>query len=205
MVWKRQRRRGDPRGGADAAVAAIDPVPGEGADAVPAGSTPRSGTVPPTSMVPGGLQAIPTERPGRTVERPAADLVGTGPDGRTLEVAVDAGGPRAGRLLVAFLSTDCLGCEVFWDGFRSVEALGLPDDVSLVAVARGRGPTGPEQVVRRSAGVTRVPVMVSDRAWTDYGVHGYPQFVVVDRSTATVVGESVAMGWDDVRALLGVR
>ncbi len=43
---------------------------------------------------------------------------------------------------------------------------------------------------------------MSDTAWAEYRVSGYPFFVLVDPAARKVVGETVAFGMDDVLALL---
>ena len=47
-----------------------------------------------------------------------------------------------------------------------------------------------------------VPVVMSDAAWNDYRVTGYPFFVLVDAVRGVIVGETVGFGWPDVRALI---
>ncbi len=110
--------------------------------------------------------------------------------------------PTRGRLLLAFLTTDCNGCLAFWDTFRHVEDAGLSPDVSPVLITKGPGSVSVRDVSALTTGIDRLPVVMSDRAWTDYGVLGYPFFVVVDVATRSVVGETVAFGWDDVLSIL---
>jgi hypothetical protein len=47
-----------------------------------------------------------------------------------------------------------------------------------------------------------VPLVMSDAAWADYRVTGYPFFVLVDAAHGTVVGETVGFGWSDVRSMI---
>ncbi len=47
-----------------------------------------------------------------------------------------------------------------------------------------------------------VQVVMSDRAWADYGVLGYPYLVLVDRPTGTVAAETVGFAWPDVEHLV---
>jgi hypothetical protein len=53
-----------------------------------------------------------------------------------------------------------------------------------------------------AADVSGVPVVMSDNAWLDYQVLAYPSFVLVDSPSSRVVGETVGIGWDDVRSML---
>jgi len=45
-------------------------------------------------------------------------------------------------------------------------------------------------------------VIMSEEAWTEYRVLGYPFFVLVDPSTRTVLGETVGFGWSDVVSMI---
>ena len=66
---------------------------------------------------------------------------------------------------------------------------------------------GPENLspndVRTSAAEIKVPVVMSNQVWSDYRVLGYPFFVLVDRASKLVVGETVGIGWDDVLSMTG--
>jgi hypothetical protein len=142
---------------------------------------------------------------------PAADILGVSPSGDRIELRIadaDAGadadeGPNAdSRLLLAFLNTDCDGCEEFWVGLRDPGALGFAPGTSAVVVTKGPESLSSEAVKASATGV-QVPVVMSDQVWTDYRVLGYPFFVLVDRATQHVVGETVGLGWSDVIAMIG--
>jgi hypothetical protein len=107
-----------------------------------------------------------------------------------------------GRLLLAFLTTDCDGCEEFWRGLQDPDAIGFARGTSAVVVTKGPETVSSDEVKASAAGV-RVPVVMSDQVWTDYRVLGYPFFVLVDRTTKQVVGETVGLGWDDVIGMTG--
>ncbi len=129
---------------------------------------------------------------------PASDIVGVSPSGDPIEVRLADGG---GRLLLAFLNTDCDGCEEFWSGLQDPDAAGIPAGTAVVAITKG-----PETIrsddVRKSAAGVRIPVVMSDQVWIDYRVLGYPFFVLVDRASNLVVGETVGLGWEDVLAIV---
>ena len=105
---------------------------------------------------------------------------------------------KAGRTLLAFLSVDCLGCEEFWGALRTPDGLGLTSDVTTVIVTKGPESVAVDEVASAASGLIGTSVVMSDRAWTDYRILGYPFFVVVDGATGMVVGETVGMGLDDV-------
>jgi hypothetical protein len=146
-----------------------------------------------------GLRSLPSGRLGEHERRQAADIVGSRPDGSPVEVRI-ADLPRP--LLVAFLHTRCDGCHHFWRGLRDGADGLLPGAVDAVIVTKGAGPVEPGEVARLSRGITRVPVVMSDRAWADYRVLGYPFFAVVDPASGTVVAETVGLGWTDVTSVV---
>jgi hypothetical protein len=43
---------------------------------------------------------------------------------------------------------------------------------------------------------------MSNAAWTEYRVLSYPSFLLVDGPSGAVIGETVAIGWDDVQSML---
>ena len=146
-----------------------------------------------------GLRPIPSGPLGDSTHRPAHDLAGEDPGGRAVEFRIDA---QPGPVLLCFLRTRCDGCEEFWRGLDDPPGSGWPDALSLVAVTRGPGSADRSEVARLSAATGAVPVVMSDRAWDDYQVIGYPFFILVDPARGAVVGETVGFGWSDVRAMV---
>jgi hypothetical protein len=130
---------------------------------------------------------------------PATDIVGTSLDGDVVSVSLES---ERGRLLLAFLAIRCDGCQIFWDGIRAVGDLGLPADVSVIAVTKGPGSVSSDELAILSDGVEPGRLVMSDQAWVDYRVSGYPLFVLVDAASRTVVGETVGLGWADVVAMV---
>jgi hypothetical protein len=145
-----------------------------------------------------GLRPIPSGISGEPPPWPAVDLVGTTPSGEPTTVTVRA---TAGRLLLAFLSVDCVGCQQFWDGFRSDGGPGLPADVDAAIVTRGTASLEVGEVRSIAHGITGTPVVMSDLAWADYRVTGYPFFVLIDRASGRVSGETVGLDWEEVRSM----
>ena len=76
----------------------------------------------------------------------------------------------------------------------------------MVGVTRGADTVDRSEVAALAAGPREragSPVVVmSDRAWADYRVTGYPFFVLVDPAAGRVVGETVGFGWSDVRVMV---
>jgi hypothetical protein len=146
-----------------------------------------------------GLRPIPSG-PAEASERlRAADIVGLRPSGDRIELAI---GQLEGPVLLCFLHVRCDGCEEFWRGLKDAGPGGVPVGVSAVAVTKGAGSVDPIEVDRAASGVSRVPVVMSDLAWVDYRVSGYPFFVLVDPSAGVVIGETVGFGWSDVESMI---
>ncbi|HEY5097635.1 MAG TPA: hypothetical protein VII46_06275 [Acidimicrobiales bacterium] len=155
-----------------------------------------------------GLRPIPMGPLTGAGQRPAADIDGEDLDGRPLEIQVRSFDQA---LLLCFLHVHCDGCDSFWRGLADRPSLELPVSVSTVAVTKGPHAVDRHEVARAAgrnldaegeAGPDEVPVVMSDAAWADYRVTGYPFFVLVDARTQTVVGETVGFGWTDVYAMV---
>jgi hypothetical protein len=146
------------------------------------------------------LRPIPSGPVESSSRQAAADVVGMRPSGASIDVVVGANG---GLVLLCFLHVRCDGCEEFWRGLRDASARELPVDVAVVAVTRGPESVDPAEVERAALGVDSVPVVMSDQAWDDYRVLGYPFFVLVDPQDGTVIGETVGLGWSDVVSMVG--
>ena len=181
VVWPWPRNRGRRRGSAPR----VAPAPPEGPLADPAFVA--------------GLRPIPSAPPGTGSPGPAADIVGVSPAGASVGARL---GGSDGLVLLAFLATSCEGCEEFWRGLRDGADVELPGSVTVVAVTRGPGTIPPADVDEVATGIDRVPVIMSDTAWTDYRVSGYPFFVLVEARSRRVVGETVGFGWPDVVSMV---
>ncbi len=200
MVWQWQRRRG-PRRGIRATrlePASVEMALAEGPDdpnlAVPSPSGPLSD---PAYLA--GLRPIPSGPPGGQSAWAASDIVGVGPTGARIEARL---GEFEGLVLLAFLTARCDGCEEFWRGLRDAAVIDLPGSVSPVIVTKGPVNLAPAAVEDVAYGITRVPVIMSDEAWADYRVTGYPFFVLVDAPARRIAGETVGFGWSDVESMI---
>lgn len=190
MVWPWQRGRGDRRGsGADLlGDRSIDPTGLVGE---------KSGPMSDPAFV-AGLRPIPSGRAGAEHAVRAEDVVGTDPAGRPVTVRMD---DAAGHLLLMFLHMRCDGCDEFWRGLREVDPSTLAAAVTLVAVTKGPESVDPQEVSGAAAGSGSLTVM-SDQAWIDYHVTGYPFLILVDRSARSIVAEMVGFGWADVDSIV---
>jgi hypothetical protein len=146
-----------------------------------------------------GLRPIPSGPLTGLARRPAFDIVGQDLEGRPVGVRI---GAFEGPVLLCFLHVHCDGCDGFWRGLAEGGPSDRPETVSAVAVTRGPGAVDRAEVARAAGGLEGVPVVMSDAAWADYRVTGYPFFVLVDAGSGTIVGETVGFGWPDVRAMI---
>ena len=146
-----------------------------------------------------GLRPVPTGLEGQSVPWPAVDLEGVTPAGEPVRVALDQ---ASGSVLIAFLATRCDGCETFWSGLRASGELAVFESLQVVVVTKAPPSVDAAEVLRLAAGLGPVPIVMSDTAWARYRVSGYPFFVLVDPAARKVIGETVALGTDDVLALL---
>lgn len=141
--------------------------------------------------------ASPSARP--TPARPEAtdviDLSGFTPSGDAVSLAVT--GVRHDTL-VAFLTSGCATCRGFWDAFRTGPQ-DVPGGARLVTVTRGREAESPGAIAAL-AGAT--PVVMSTELWEHYDIPYAPYFVYVSGPAGRVVGEGVAAGWEEVKALV---
>ena len=149
-------------------------------DAGPAGPVP-------ISMGP----TLPSERSAG-----APDVVGTTPDGDAIAISSGA----ADLTLLAFLTSGCGTCHLFWRGLSSPEVLPLPPGARLVIVTNGAELESPDLV----AGLAprNVDVVLSTDAWVDYEVPAAPYFALVDGTARRRVGEGLASTVEQLAGLI---
>ena len=150
--------------------------------------------------------APPTDQPLRTPDlglpqppavphgRAAADISGTGPHGEVQAVRVVG---AANDTVLAFLSSGCKTCHVFWEDLRSAA---MPRDTRLVIVTKG--PDAESPVAIADVAPPDVTVVMSSDAWTQYEVPGSPYVIHVDGESGRVRGEGTGPNWEQVRRML---
>ncbi len=140
---------------------------------------------------PEGDSGVPAPPESIRTDTAAPELAGVTPTGDAVKLAFH-GTPT----LLAFLSTGCTSCAQFWEKLGD----GRPaPGLRTVIVTRG---ADREQVVKlRRLAPDAVPVVMSSRAWEDYGVPGTPYFVLVE--AGAVQGEGVATTWSALASLVG--
>jgi hypothetical protein len=158
-----------------------------------------------------GAQEIDDSPPGRGAQQrrlnlahlpspraeitPAFDIAGTTPSGSAVKIAME--GPTS--TLVAFLSSGCLTCQVFWEELASTPAPTIPGEPRLVVVTKDAAFESPSRL--RDLSPPGIPVVMSSAAWEAYGIATSPSFVYVDES-GRVRSEGSASSWSQVRSLL---
>ena len=125
------------------------------------------------------------------------DIAGTTPSGGSAAIALLG---RSERTLLAFLTSGCATCKNFWDAFRRGDDLPRAVD-RLVIVTRSDDEESPAALGNLAPADHRV--VMSSRAWDDYGVPVSPYFVLVDGPTGRIAGEGAASTWAQVGSLLG--
>lgn len=129
----------------------------------------------------------------------AADVSGTLPEGGAVVAAI-VGVPH--RTLLAFLSTGCSTCGVFWDELAHPDGVALPDpSTRLVVVTNGPDAESPAAVADLAP--PGVLTIMSNDAWDQYDVPVSPYFILVDGPSAQVVGEGAGTSWPQILDLLG--
>jgi hypothetical protein len=121
----------------------------------------------------------------------APELAGVTPAGDAVKLAFEGGG--GAPTLLAFLTSGCGSCAEFWG---SLGDRPLPAGVRTVIVTHGAERERPAKLLSFSPAI---PVVMSERAWSDYEIPGSPYFVLVDGG---VVGEGVATTWHALASLV---
>ena len=136
---------------------------------------------------------LPSERSASS----APDIEGVSPDGDALAVSMAA----SPQTLLAFLSSGCSTCALFWSALSQPQQLRLlPGGVRVVVVTKGPEWESPNAVAAKVP--ADVTVVMSSQAWTDYEVPGSPYFALVDGARGIRVGEGVANQWAQIADLV---
>ncbi len=137
--------------------------------------------------------------PPRAADTATFDVVGTTPFGDALAISVTGGG----LTLLAFLTSGCQSCAHFWQAIEE-DASPLPHGIRTVIVTKGPEAEHLAAVQRLARSDSRVPVVMSTDAWSDYEVPGSPFFILVDDTggMSRRVGEGTARSIAEVAQLV---
>lgn len=146
-----------------------------------------------------GPVTAPAQPAGSAARRAAGDrapnISGRTPTGSFRRVAV---GSASGRTVLAFLTTGCETCQVFWRTFA--DPIELWSDTRLVIVTKGEDDESPSLVA--SLAPADVVTVMSSEAWADFGVPVAPYFVLVEGGGPGVLAEGGAGTWPQAREML---
>ena len=120
---------------------------------------------------------------------PSAELRGVDPHGAARVVTLRHG---RGNTLIAFLSSGCVSCQVFWQQLSGDYDLPTPD-TRIVIVTRGPARESPSRISELAP--KEVPLVMSDDTWDLFKVPLTPYFLLLD-GDARVLGEGSASSWD---------
>jgi hypothetical protein len=126
----------------------------------------------------------------------AADVAGATPTGDAITIGVV--GTDQGTLL-AFLTSGCLSCHVFWAAFDRHDLV-VPGGARVAIVTRSAEHESESQLLALAP--RDVPVVMSNEAWAAYQVKVAPFFVYVDGPSGRIVGEGTAGTWEHAANLI---
>jgi hypothetical protein len=127
-------------------------------------------------------------------QAPALSLTGVELDGTATTITLDHG---RGNTLIAFLSSGCLTCQIFWKELSGDFDLPTPDTRTVI-VTKGTDSESPARLGELAP--RKLPLLMSDDTWDTFRVPMTPYFMLVD-GAGQVIGEGAASSW---RHLLGL-
>lgn len=146
----------------------------------------------------GGTSTEPTQpqqlRTTGLGQAPAGEITGVDTAGSTVSISLRHG---RGETLLAFLSTGCASCRVFWAELASDAALPTPETRPVI-VTKGPGSESPSKVAELAP--KQVRLIMSDDTWDSFKVPLTPYFMLVD-GAGDVIGEGSATNMDHLLGL----
>lgn len=145
----------------------------------------------------GTTTSIPTPQP-KTVgfeTAPMRTITGVTPRGTERTVTLDHG---RNPTLLAFLSSGCASCQVFWSELHGDPEQPLPE-TRIVVITKGSDGESPSKV--SSLAPPNLDTLMSTDAWDAFRVPLTPYFMLLDPH-ARVIGEGSALSWEQLLGLL---
>ncbi len=138
-----------------------------------------------------GLTRIESANPkGIGLEKaPITQLSGVDPQGSARVVTLEHG---RGGTLIAFLSSGCASCQIFWEELSGDFELPIPE-TRVVIVTKGPAGESPSRISELAP--KAIPLVMSDDVWDLFRVPLTPYFLHLD-GEARVLGEGSASSWD---------
>jgi hypothetical protein len=125
----------------------------------------------------------------------APDIVGETLGGDVVKLAL---GPGAPRTLLAFLSTGCSVCGPLWEELRA----GGPAAAGIRIVVVTKGSDRESLTRLERIATARGELLMSNAAWSDYGVVSTPHFVLVGADARHILGRGGGTSWSQILSLL---
>jgi hypothetical protein len=141
----------------------------------------------------------PVSRPveGREEWAPAHDIDGVSLAGEIISartVGVDH------DTVIAFLSSGCEACTGFWQELAKDQSWTVAGDSRVLVVTKDPADESPDQLAALCP--PGVDLVMSSKAWQDFGVPGSPYVLVVDGRTGRVKGEGSGLSFSQVGGLI---
>ena len=133
----------------------------------------------------------------KTATRSVPDIAGVDPQGSPVVASVTLGDDPT---LLAFLSTSCSSCTMFWENLDSSTRYFGDHRHRVVIVTRGEDEESPTRTISLARG--SADVIMSSSAWEEFKVPGAPYFVLVDPGSGIVLGEGSASTFDALEEFL---
>jgi hypothetical protein len=124
------------------------------------------------------------------------DISGLTPEGEIASLSPNLGDDPT---LIAFLSTSCSSCTVFWEAFDGSTRYFGDVRHRVVIVTLGAEEESPTRALSLRRG--QADVVMSSEAWSEFEVPGAPYFVLVDGDRG-VVGEGSAQTYEALEEFL---
>lgn len=126
---------------------------------------------------------------------PLGAVSGVDPGGAATSASLEHG---KGETLLAFLSTGCASCRVFWSELGIDTQMPTPTTRPVI-VTKGNASESPAKVAELAP--NQVRVIMSDEAWDAFKVPLTPYFMLVD-GEGGVIGEGSATDMNHLNSLL---
>ncbi len=118
-------------------------------------------------------------------EAPVGEISGVDAHGSTVSVSLRHG---KAETMLAFLSTGCASCQVFWEELADRSDLPTPNTRPVI-VTKGPQSESPAKIAELAP--PRVRLVMSDEAWDSFKVPLTPYFMLLD-GEGRIIGEGSA-------------
>jgi hypothetical protein len=150
------------------------------------------------AAAPGRRAAPGPAAAARSPRARVCEIAGVTPGGDAVQLSVCSGGPPA---LLAFLGSGCDACEPFWAELgQAARRGGLPGGARVAVITHGPERESPSRVAALAG--DGLQVVMSQRAFEQFGVTVTPYMVFVDAAGGPVIGEGTAASFTQLLALM---